>query len=60
VTSLIKGQHNDFADAGQNDAARWPMAENACGTLIIALFGLFEKRRDDVLRVVEQLRQWEA
>jgi hypothetical protein len=30
------------------------------GALIIALFGLFEKRRDDVLRMVDQLRQWEA
>ena len=30
------------------------------GVLIIALFGLFEKRRDDVLRMVEQLKQWEA
>ncbi|HEX2474529.1 MAG TPA: hypothetical protein VHK01_07285, partial [Lacipirellulaceae bacterium] len=30
------------------------------GTLIIVMFGVFEKRRDDVLRVVEQLKQWEA
>jgi hypothetical protein len=30
------------------------------GVLIIALFGLFEKRRDDVLRMVDQLKQWEA
>jgi hypothetical protein len=30
------------------------------GVAIIALFGLFEKRRDDVLRVVEQLKHWEA
>ena len=30
------------------------------GVLIIALFGLFEKRRDDVLRVVEQLKHWDA
>ncbi len=30
------------------------------GVLIIALFGLFEKRRDDVLRLVEQLKHWEA
>jgi hypothetical protein len=30
------------------------------GVLIIALFGLFEKRRDDVLHVVEQLKHWEA
>jgi hypothetical protein len=30
------------------------------GALIIALFGVFEKRRDDVLRVIEQLKHWEA
>ena len=30
------------------------------GALIIAMFGLFEKRRDDVLRVVEQLKHWQA
>jgi hypothetical protein len=30
------------------------------GIAIIALFGVFEKRRDDVLRVVERLKQWEA
>jgi hypothetical protein len=30
------------------------------GALIIALFGVFEKRRDEVLRVVEQLKHWEA
>jgi hypothetical protein len=30
------------------------------GVLIIALFGLFEKRRDDVLRVVEEMKHWHA
>jgi hypothetical protein len=30
------------------------------GVLIIALFGLFEKRRGDVLRLVEQLRHWDS
>ena len=30
------------------------------GALIIALFGAFEKRRDDVLRLVDRLKQWEA
>ena len=30
------------------------------GALIIALFGLFEKRRDDVLRMVEELKHWQA
>jgi hypothetical protein len=30
------------------------------GALIIALFGLFEKRRNDILRLVDRLKQWEA
>ena len=30
------------------------------GLLILALFGLFEKRRDDLIRVVDNLRQWDA
>ncbi len=38
----------------------WWIAGIVTGALIIALFGLFEKRRDDVLRVVEQLKHWEA
>ncbi len=30
------------------------------GALIIAVFGLFEKRRDDILRIVEELKHWQA
>lgn len=30
------------------------------GAIIFAMFGLFEKRRDDVLRVVEELKHWDA
>jgi hypothetical protein len=30
------------------------------GVLIIVLFGIFEKRRDDILRLVERLKQWDA
>jgi hypothetical protein len=58
VTSLINRQHSDSADVGQNAAVRCPRMPS--GTLIIPMFGLFVKRRDDVLRVVEQLKQWEA
>jgi hypothetical protein len=36
------------------------MAGIVTGALIIALFGIFEKRRDDVLRMVDRLKQWEA
>jgi hypothetical protein len=38
----------------------WWVSGIVVGVLIIALFGLFEKRRDDVLRVVENLKQWQA
>jgi hypothetical protein len=29
------------------------------GVLIIAIFALFEKKRNEVLLVVDRLRQWE-
>ena len=29
------------------------------GAAIVAMFGVFEKRRDDVLHLVEQLKQWQ-
>lgn len=38
----------------------WWVAGIITGSLIIALFGLFEKRRDDVIRVVEELKHWES
>jgi hypothetical protein len=38
----------------------WWVTGIITGVLIIALFGLFEKRRDDVLRVVEELKHWQA
>jgi hypothetical protein len=38
----------------------WWVAGIVAGVLIIALFGVFEKRRDDVQRLIERLKQWEA
>ena len=38
----------------------WWVSGIVAGLLIITLFGLFEKKRDDVLRVVEDLKQWQA
>ncbi len=38
----------------------WWVSGIIAGVLIIALFGLFEKQRDSVMRVVENLRQWES
>jgi hypothetical protein len=38
----------------------WWVSGIVTGALIIAILGLFEKRRDDVLRVVEELKHWKA
>jgi hypothetical protein len=38
----------------------WWVCGIVTGILIIVLFGLFEKKRDEMLRVVERLKQWEA
>jgi hypothetical protein len=46
--------------AGEQHTWIWWVAGIITGALIIAVFGLFEKRRDDVLRLVEELRHWHA
>ncbi|MCA9100696.1 MAG: hypothetical protein KDA63_06090 [Planctomycetales bacterium] len=38
----------------------WCVSGIIAGLLIIVVFGLFEKRRDDLLRVVDNLRHWDA
>lgn len=38
----------------------WWIAGIVTGVLIIALFGVFEKRREDVLKVVEELKHWQV
>lgn len=38
----------------------WSVSGIVAGILIIALFALFEKKRDDLARIAEQLRQWDA
>jgi hypothetical protein len=38
----------------------WWVSGIVTGVLILAVFGLIEKRRDDVLRMVEQIKQWQA
>lgn len=37
----------------------WLVTGIVAGILIIALFGLFEKKRDDMLRLVDKIRHWE-
>jgi hypothetical protein len=36
----------------------WSAFGIVAGLLILALFALFEKKRQDVLRVVEEFKQW--
>lgn len=38
----------------------WWVSGIVTGVLIMILFGLFEKKRDEILRVAEQIKQWEA
>jgi hypothetical protein len=38
----------------------WWVSGIVLGIAILGLFAVFEKRRNDVLRVVEQLKQWQA
>ena len=38
----------------------WAVSGIVTGVLIIALFAVFEKKRQDILRLVDQLKQWEA
>jgi hypothetical protein len=37
----------------------WPLAGIVLGLLIIVMFGVFEKRRSDILHLLEKLREWE-
>ena len=36
----------------------WWVSGIITGMMIIAVFAVFEKRRDDVLRMVDQMREW--
>jgi len=38
----------------------WSASGIVTGILIIAVFAVFEKKRQEILQVVEQLREWEA
>lgn len=38
----------------------WWVTGIVTGALIIAVFGLFEKKRDDMLRLIERVKAWEA
>jgi hypothetical protein len=38
----------------------WWVSGIVTGVLIMIMFGLFEKKRDEVLRIAERIKQWEA
>ena len=38
----------------------WFVSGIVAGVLIIALFAVFEKKRQEVLQLVEHLKQWDA
>jgi len=38
----------------------WWVAGIVTGILIITLFGLFEKKRNDLLKLVDHLKKWDA
>jgi hypothetical protein len=38
----------------------WFVTGIVAGALIIAMFAVFEKKRETVLRVVDDLKKWEA
>jgi hypothetical protein len=38
----------------------WYVVLIVVGVMIIAVFAMFERKRDEVLRVVERLKTWEA
>jgi hypothetical protein len=37
----------------------WSASGIVAGVLILALFALFEKKRQEVLRLVDQLKEWQ-
>jgi hypothetical protein len=38
----------------------WSLSGIVVGILIIAIFAVFEKKHQEVLRLVEQLKEWHA
>ena len=48
-----------YAAIDRNQGWVWAATGIVVGVLMMAAFALFERRRDDVLRVVAELRRWE-
>lgn len=49
-----------YAAVDRHQTWIWSASGIILGILILALFAMFEKKRQDVLDVVERLKQWEA
>jgi hypothetical protein len=49
-----------FAAVDLNQTWLWYVCGIVAGVLIIAVFALFEKKREEMLQVMEQLRHWQA
>ena len=60
VTSLSLGAFAQawHAAAGRAQAWAWWASGIALGAAVLTLFALFEKRRNDVLQVLDALRRW--
>jgi len=57
VLSLVTIIHS--ASVNLHSAWPWSVAGITLGVAIIAVFGMFEKKRNELLQVVEGLKQWE-
>ena len=60
VTSLSLGAFAQawHAAVGRAQAWAWWASGIALGAAVLTLFALFEKRRNDVLQVLDALRRW--
>jgi hypothetical protein len=60
TTFLIVALMTVIWHAAEQHTWIWWVTGIVVGVAIIALFGLFEKRRDDMLRMVDRLKQWDS
>ena len=47
------------AAVGRAQTWVWYVSGIVLGSVILALFAVFEKRRDDMLRLLEEIRRWD-
>jgi hypothetical protein len=49
-----------YAAVDREQTWLWYLSAIVAGIVIIAVFALFEKKRNDVLRVIEEVKKWDA